>query len=303
MNGRRGRGERRARILGALLCLLGSGCLPDDTRPEPGSVLTTMTGSEAARNSVVTEDGWTLTFGRALLNVGPMQLGDECQKYAEYSEPGYDRILDVTRDGAQKVSIMFGLGRCDIDFATTPPSGDAVRGAGVTEADKAALRTPGSDRFVTNDGVVLHLEGAGERAGRRVSFAWDIRQRLFFKKCVVSVKGMEQAGLDLRGGTDLEVDLLAEVEALFRDDVARDGARLRFDPFASADARGDRDGVVTLDELRSVTLQELRTDGAYGVGDAEDTVASLDAYIYRVLWPTFLRYRGTGECSVALVED
>jgi hypothetical protein len=79
--------------------------------PGTGQHLTTASGSEATRDGVVTADGWSLSFQKVLLGIGPMQLGDDCIKYAEYSEPGYERIVEVTAAGPQKVSIMYGLGR------------------------------------------------------------------------------------------------------------------------------------------------------------------------------------------------
>jgi hypothetical protein len=98
----------------------------------------------------------------------------------------------------------------------------------------------------------------------------------------------------------LTYDLLIEVEGLFRDDRDR-GAALRFDPFANADAvHGDGDGVVTLAELGAVPLDEARATGGAYAGFGVETLAD---YMYRVLWPTLLRFRGTGSCDVSLEED
>ena len=283
-----------------LLSLCAPGCLPGDTRPEPGNVLTTVTGSQATREGFTSADGWTVRFERVLLGAGPMQLGDDCQKYAEYSEPGYDRVLQLTGPPAQKLGIMFGLGRCDIDFQLSPPSEDAVLGSGVTQADKAYMRTPGSDMYVANDGVVLHVEGSAIQAARTLRFAWDLRQSLFFRECSVIIDGVTEPGLDLRGGVGLTYDLLIETEGLFRDDFDRDAA-LRFESFADADARGDGDSNVTLEELGLVALSDLQALGPYG--GAGNGVATLADYLYRVLWPTLLRYRDTGRCRVSLHED
>jgi hypothetical protein len=277
-------------------------CLPADTRPEPGSVLTTVSGSEATRNGVTTADGWSLTIEKALLGIGPIQLGDDCTKYAEYSEPGYDRVLDVTREGAQKLSIMYGLGRCDMDFQISPPSEDAVLGGGVGEADKAYMRTPGSDRYLVNEGVTLHLAGRATQGARSLRFAWDFRQSLFYTQCSATIDGVFEPGLDLRGGVPLSYDLLIEAEAFFRDDVARESA-LRFEPFARADsARGNGDGSVELEELAQVALSDLRASAPYGT-NGEPGVDTLADYLYRVLYRTFLRFRDTGSCAVALEED
>jgi hypothetical protein len=149
--------------------------------------------------------------------------------------------------------------------------------------------------------VVLHVVGTASDAARTLRFEWDIRQSLFFLECSVVVDGVTEAGLDLRGGVGLTYNLLVEVEGLFRDDRNRDTAALRFAPFADADARGDADGVVTLEELALVPLDEIRSAGPYGgAGSGDQTLAD---YVYRVLWPTLLRYRDTGTCKVSLHED
>lgn len=292
------------RLTQALVVLVGGclpcSCLPGDTRPEPGSVFTTVTGSNATREGFTTTDGWTLQLDRALLCAGPMQLGDDCQKYAEYSEPGYDRILELTGAPKQKLSIMYGLGKCGIDFEIGPPSEDSVLGAGVSQADKTKLRTPGSDAYVKNDGIVLHVEGTGSDGTRTLHFDFDLRQPLFFLECSVTIDGSEQYGLDLRGGQQLNYNLTVEVEGIFRDDVPRDAA-LRFAPFVMADDVGNADGTVTLDELALVPLSDIQTTAPYSGGDSG--VQSLADYVYRVLWPKLVVYRDSGSCTVSLEED
>ena len=106
-------------LVGALL----PGCLPESKLPEPGSLLTTASGSPATQNGFSTEDGWAISFDRVLVSAGPMQLDDEgCKKYAEYTEPGYGRVLDVVQPGAQKLSVIYGTGRCaGVDFEVSPP--------------------------------------------------------------------------------------------------------------------------------------------------------------------------------------
>jgi hypothetical protein len=289
------------RLAVVFAALSAAGCLPGDTRPDPGSVLTTVSGSAPTRDGFTSADGWTVTFDQVLLGAGPMQLGDDCQKYAEYSEPGYDRVLDLTQPPAQKLGIMFGLGICDIDFQLSPPSEDAVLGSGVTQADKDFMRTAGSDAYIANEGIALHVQGTAVEGSRTLGFDFDIRQSLFFLECSVVVDGVTEAGLNLRGGVDLTYNLLIETEGLFRDDWDRATAALRFAPFADADSRGDGNGTVTLEELALVPLAELQALGPYTGG--EGSVGSLADYVYRVLWPTLLLYRDTGACRVSLYED
>jgi hypothetical protein len=263
-----------------LLCAAwSSGCLPGDTRPEAGVAHTTVTGSLATQQGTTTADGWTLEFDRALLAIGPIQLDDEppCYKYAEYSEPGYGRVIDVTQPGAQKLSDVYGRGPCPVDLQISPPDADAVLGVEVTQADKDFMRTPGSDRYVKNDGISFHLEGSATQATRVVRFRWDIRQKLYFTKCRATIDGKVQEGFNYVPGQTTNVDLLIEAEALFRDDRDRTTAALRFDPFAEADLRGDSNGEVTLEELAAISLFELRAGTGNLDADGGKCAVAIDA--------------------------
>ena len=326
------------------LLLVGAplpGCLPESTLPAPGSLLTTVSGSSATQNGFSTEDGWAISFDRVLLSAGPMQLDDEgCKKYAEYTEPGYGRVLDVVQPGAQKLSVIYGTGRCaGVDFEVSPPDADnSVRGSGVSEADKTFMITPGSDRYVSYGGVALHLEGAAVNGQRTLRFEWDIRRSVFYKDCSVLIDGIPQTGVDLEAGAPVIFDLVIRAEAFFRDDVKPDTAKLRFAPFADADSRGNGDGFVALDELGNVPLEELRQTAPYGIGHGapyvdENRVVvvdinTLEDYVYFVLFgrgsfedeidangetilipedpgfshETFLGFRDTGVCDVGFNE-
>src|SRR5262245_46059656 len=114
-------------LCAALAC--GSGCLPSDDRPPPGNVTFTVSPSTAVQSGVTTDDGWRLSFSRLLLGIGRTGLDDGC---AEYAEPRYDRLLDVTKASSQKLSIIYGLGQCDVRFRIQPPSPDVLLGTGVT---------------------------------------------------------------------------------------------------------------------------------------------------------------------------
>jgi hypothetical protein len=124
----------------------------------------------------------------------------------------------------------------------SPPAEDAVLGPGVTELDKTFLRTPGSDRYVTDDGVTLRVEGSATMAERTLGFAWSVRQTLFFNKCGIVNDGNVELGLDLQGGVPLIYDLRIETEGLFRDDVDRElgvrGSRRLPRPTRAATATG-----------------------------------------------------------------
>ena len=86
------------------------GCLPRDTRPEPGSIATTVTGEDALQTGFTTSDGWDIAFDEFFISLGEVGLeGDACNPYAESD---YLRILDVRQPGAQRLNLMYALGSC-----------------------------------------------------------------------------------------------------------------------------------------------------------------------------------------------
>ena len=99
-------------FLGALFVL---GCLPGDTRPEPGHVFVTAAPSASSVNGFTTDDGWAIRFERLLVGLGNISL--ESEGCNEYSGSGYDRLFDFTVPTVpKKLGEAYGLGACDIEF-------------------------------------------------------------------------------------------------------------------------------------------------------------------------------------------
>jgi hypothetical protein len=286
-----------------LVLALALACVPADTRPPPGVLTTTVSPSPAVVHGVVTADGWTITFERVLVGIGDVGLGDTC---TIYGEANYDRLLDVTHDGGQRLGILHGIGQCDMDFRVGAPSADAILGEGVTMDDATRLRTPGGDAYVPLGGVGVELSATATRAGVTKRFTLSFRQRLRYRHCALDPDAGLPA-LDLQSNGDLVYDIRIEAEAILRDDVDA-AAELRFDPFAKADTNGD--GIVTLDELRAVPIDTIRDGGAFEAGileydpDSGSTdrgrtivIATLGDYVYELLLPTLPRFRDTGTCA------
>src|SRR6185436_17409218 len=99
-----------------------------------------------------------------------------------------------------------------------------------------------------------------------LSFVWDFRRSIFYTEYIVPIDGIPEKGVDLEGGVQVNFDLVIKAEAFFRDDVKVETRKLRFAPFAEADARGNGDSFVELDELANVSLDELRSTAPYGIG-------------------------------------
>lgn len=254
-----------------------TGCLPADTRPEPGSTATTVAGEDALGTGFTTADGWNIAFDEFLISLGEVGIeGDDCNPYAESD---YLRILDMQQPGAQRLNLMHALGTCDFSFLVEDPSADAVLGAGVDEADKEMMRTAGSDPFVEERGVALYVAGSAVRADEHYRFAWSFRHNLEYTGC---------GTVEFESGASDEVEIRVRGKVLFQSGLD-DDAPLQFDDYASADA--DADGNVSIEELHGVALPP----GA--------DFSTLGERLYLGLVPEVPRFRNTDACSAAEPED
>jgi hypothetical protein len=281
-------------------------CVPADNRPPPGRLTLTVSPSPAVQNGVLTADGWNVAFERVLVDIGRASLGNGC---ARYSDSSYDRLLDVTTKSNQKLSVLYGIGECDIRFRVQPPSTDAVLGEGVSEDQKTELRTPGGDSYIPLGGIAIDVKGSASREGVTKRFHLTFRPRVRYGNCKLDADGGQ--AVNLQTDVDEVFDIRIEAEAVLRDDVDAATASLRFEPFAIADKDGD--GNVTLDELRRVPISEIRDSGAFEAGlyEFDDDagvfragqavpIESLGDYIYVLLLPSLPRFRGTGTCGAGI---
>lgn len=301
-----------------------AGCLPSDDRPPPGSITFTVSPSDAVRSGVVTEDGWTLSFSRLLIDIGRTGLGEGC---AEYEEARYDRLLDVTKGSRQKLSLIYGLGQCDVRFRIGTPNTDTLLGVGVTQSDKALMGTYGTDAYARSTVSVL-VEGHAVGNGADEKFSWAFRRGFRLTECRAAGDAGAVPPIVLQEHDTLSRDIVIQGEALFRDGVDP-SAKLRFSPFADADRRfGNDDGVVDLDELAFVALASAVAPGGgldggsardagaeqpaladalapYSVTEggsfhfadgAAETVETLRDFVYVLLLPTLPRLEGTARC-------
>jgi hypothetical protein len=280
------------------------GCVPADNRPVPGALTVTVSPSPGILGGVVTADGWAVTFDRVLVAIGAVRLGDTC---LTYTEPDYDRVLDVTTKSQQKLSITYAVGTCSFGFRVMPPSSDALLGDGVTEEDKTALRIPGQDAYVPRGGIAYSLVGHATRGDVRKSFQLQFRPRVRYQNCTLTADGGDP--VDLPSQASVTYDIRIEAEAVLRDDVDA-AAALRFEPFANADQNGD--GQITLDELRGVPIATVRDGGAFEAGtyDIDDAgqvrqgkpivIETFGDYVYELLLPSIPRFQGAGTCRASI---
>jgi len=312
-------------VAGAALAR-AAGCLPSDDRPPPGNVTFTVSPSPAVRDGVTTDDGWRLSFTRLLLGIGRTGLSDGC---VEYSEPRYDRLLDVTKGSSQKLSIIYGLGQCDVRFRIAPPSSEALLGTGVTVSDKLSMGTYGTDPYAEST-VSVRVEGRAERDGVTEVFHWSFRKSFRYTQCRAAGDAGAQSPIVLVGEASSTRDISIHGEALFHDEP-EPGAHVRFSPFAAADLSfGDANGVVDFDELAmvpltvagriagsdggisdaSIAVPDARADAGdasapytfseggtfVGADGGNERVDTLLDFVYVLLLPTLPRLQGTAEC-------
>jgi hypothetical protein len=247
-----------------------------------------------------TADGWDIAFDRILVSLGRASLdGSDC---SVYSDARYARLLSlIGAPDAQKISESYGIGRCDFGFAIGNASADSLLGVGATEADLALMRTAASDRYNGLSGVSMFVSGRAQKGERTLTFAWPFRGRVRYRECRSDLEATSEDGLSLKQGGDVTLDVALHAEALFTEDPSDPEAALRFEPVANAD--GNADGDVTLDELSDVPLSDLRTSGRYAQSEDAPGAAgwtTLEDFIYLGAAPQIARFQETGACQLNL---
>lgn len=284
-----------------LVCLFagaaGYGCLPGDTRPEPGHVYITAEASAPSVEGFSTDDGWSIHFERLLVGLGNASLiGDACNTYAN---AGYDRLFDFTVPGNRKLGEMYGLAGCEIQFRLRPPSSDAILQPGVTAADREFMRLfEGPD---PTDGppprTAVYTRGSATRAGVTKRFDWKFIARYTLTDCT-NADGEKNTFVHLKAGDDLRPVISFHGEDLFLDGVGADALR-RFDLVANADKDGD--GNVTLDELEQAPAPVELGSGVEDAGIPDGGVviglSGLAAFMAVQLLPRMVHFDGNA-CQI-----
>jgi hypothetical protein len=291
-----------------LLALAAShlGCLPADTRPEPGRVFaTTKLSSDLDSNdlSFVTDDGWTVTVNQLFVSFGSLQLdGKSCNSY---SEARYQRIVNLREPGAQKVAQVWGLNDCLLTFAVVIPDVDSVLGSGVSNSErmlmaKASVPVSSETGVTTSEGMALHLEGHVEKDGARVGFDWGFADFVRLSDCKRRIDGKLEEQLPLKGGETIGVSLGVEPRNLFMArspnepgtmtspagplSVAEGATSLVQSIFEADQKNGNANGRVDLDELTKTSVPGFR-----------DNLAEV---LRKLSYPSVFLYDEGGQCNI-----
>jgi hypothetical protein len=287
--------------------LAAAACLPDDDRPEPGSLFVSVEPTASTRGGFRTIDGWEVRFERFVMAVGDVRLrepidGDDDDAAAtlcnDYAETYYEWLFDFAVAEKEKVGLAYGLGQCRVEFRRRGPSDDTVLGAGATQDDLETMILEGPDLYVEEHETTLVAVGEATREGRTVRFRWSFRAEHEYERCP-SLDGSSSVNdRTLRGGSEETLELEVRGEELFRL-LPHDDAPLVFDPIAAADADGD--GEVLWPELALVPAEPLGEGGGHGEYEpAYDYISdppSLGDRIYVDNLARVLRVKGGGPCE------
>jgi hypothetical protein len=265
------------------------GCLPADTRPEPGRVYVTTDVPNELRDSrladgrlaFTTDEGWTVTLDRLMVALGGTSFdGEQCN---DYSAARYRRILDMQQTGPQKVGQIYGLNDCLISFSViTPPTSDAVLGLGVTKSDNdlmasALVPTSTAAGMTTVQGMALHVSGSAEKDGTTIGFDWGFSDRIRFTACKRVINGQLEPKLPLVGGQTLDVNIAVDPRGLFRAGPPRSGAAYVTD---NGDAGPQLDAATAQDAgipaVAPIPLMQLMADADQISGNANGHLSMLE---------------------------
>ena len=275
------------------------GCLPGDSRPEPGSLYVTAAASPATTEGLTTPDGWTVSFERLLAGIGSIQIeGEGCNGY---SEPRYTRLFDFAEPmpSPQKVAQAYGLGTCELGFELSPPQVDALLGQGVTAADLELMRVELKDAWIRDpEQTSVRVIGTATRGSIVKQFEWVFRMEYDIERCAEGKDGQPGSTLVLEGGAEVSRTIVIDAAELFRESADPE-APLRFDALAESDA--DADGVITLEELDKVAAPVVPDMGPSEGGSAPGTESpTLADLLYDTLVPRMARPAGSGLCEFEL---
>lgn len=298
-------GRPMRRSLALSIVVLGSSCLPVDTRAPPATVLVTARGANHLTEGIpatALEDGWAIHFDRYLVTFGELDLqGDPC---TPYSDAGYRRVFNALTTVPQKVSVLYALGTCTFAARAGWADADSPLATGVTDDDSTLMHTAGSDGYAGDGaGITAFVAGHATKGDVMKKFSWSFRARsVRYTDCTTAIDEKPWE-VTLVGNQSYTMDFQFRGDVLFRDQLDPTKAKLRFAPFAAADDTfGNKDGEITLDELGLMTLADAGvTADETTVGDAGDAGApdwkTFEDFVYLGLFPHVVGLNDSGECT------
>ncbi len=236
-------------------------CVPADEALGTGSVQFSFGASE---RTVVVEgaaDGYVVRFTRVVLGFKTMTIGkigvpETC------SYRGRGALTNVVFDPRQGVVQTFnGIQpvECpDVGVIFGSPDNATALAEGVSSADLIELAELGAHAIVEATATPTFTSSGSPEEPYTV--------KLVFTPLLAATRfgGCREArrGITIRAGMRDEVPVQFAAENLFRDAISTT-SQVRFAPFAQADAQGNNDHVVTMEELDELSLSSLFSSGFY----------------------------------------
>lgn len=225
------------------------------------------------------EDGWSVKFTKFLLIVKEITVTDATNAIGS-NQPGA-KAFDLVKKGPVEI------------YASTVPvkAWDVVRFSIAPDANAEAASTidPGDLALLKTRAASLIVIGSGTKGGVTKTFEWSFTHNTVYDNCE-RANGMGK-GLVAVPGRELTVQLTMHGDHFFYDQLSGE-AKLRFDPFANADANNDNK--VTLDEVQAVQLTSLPA-GQYGTAGAAN-VRNLRDFMTQNS-RSIGHFDGEGECT------
>jgi hypothetical protein len=271
-----------------LATALVAACDENPSEQEHGALELT-TSAATAEKAFASVDGWNVKFDRFLVHVSAVNVMDLEGVITASATP---QIIDQVAAGPKTlVSATNRKARAweDVNFQIGPalPDVETTVIEPVTEADR---------EMMVKDQLTFYVEGSATRADVTKTFKWAFKTDTTYKDCRGERDGQMVHGMVVppNGADSAEIGMRADV--LLSDDLAAAGTSLRFDAMAEADA--DKDGIVTLEELEAVSLEDLRAAnrGPYATGDNAE-IANLRAFTEELTRHVVTSFRAKGSCT------
>ncbi len=235
-------------------------------------------------------DGWSVKFSKFLVVIGNITVADAGGK--EAARMSGSRLIDHVKKGQKVV----------ISFPELPAQAYEKVGYEILPADAQTelLGADAADKdFMVQNKYALYVEGTATKDQVSKTFKWGFSQTTRYIDCKAEQDGKETVGIVVTsGGTDT-TELTIHGDHFFYDRLQANPTgkiptNLRFEAIARADDEGDgnKDGVVTLDELAKAPI-----DLAAGYDPSGFSVANMKEFLSE-LTRTVGHFRGEGECTV-----
>lgn len=253
---------RRPALLACVLSLVAAAaCVPADEALPLGSAQFTITGRGSPRtlDASVVADDWSVHVDRFVISFQSMTIVNLLDS-EQCAYRGRGAQVNTVFDGAtgSVVQAFNGIkpGDCpDVGMRLAVPDDRFVVGEGAAVEDLLALAGGRPAHAFLEASATRKATVEGER-----DEALHISLRFENERTARSFGGCRDAirGARIRPEARHAIFVAFAAEAFFRDAVSN-SAQLRVDPFAYADANGNGDGIVTMDELDAQSLASIRT--------------------------------------------